>query len=332
LPYHIGLANAMSALAGLLELDSPPPSIHPASGRWPITPAPAAGSDGDVMDWPLVVGARRMFEGDRQAAIANLREALAHQRVGEGLFRSEAVNLLIIALASTGQPDEAEMLLAEEPPDSVAVFPGLFLSAHAAVAAARGRPDAVDLCLEAAYQARDVGGVISAVAYLAEAARLGAPGRAAAILDEIGYEFEPPTTNARALGIRARATGDGKALLEAAERHAEVRFNDNGLELAQLAAAALGRDTSGAARRATALAQQLRARLQLSSPSFEPLVGLTRRELEVARLAARGATDRDIAENLVVSVRTVESHLAAAYRKLGITSRRQLRDVLAEMG
>lgn len=45
--------------------------------------------------------------------------------------------------------------------------------------------------------------------------------------------------------------------------------------------------------------------------------GLTRREREVVRHAA-GLTDRRIAERLVVSVRTVESHLAAAYRKLAI--------------
>ena len=76
----------------------------------------------------------------------------------------------------------------------------------------------------------------------------------------------------------------------------------------------------------------MRARLRLAAPTFEPVVGLTRRELEVARLAARGLTDRGIADRLVLSVRTVESHLASAYRKLGIGSRRQLRDILAEIG
>ena len=40
-------------------------------------------------------------------------------------------------------------------------------------------------------------------------------------------------------------------------------------------------------------------------------------------------SDRDIAATLVVSVPTVESHLAACYRKLDISSRQALRDVLA---
>jgi DNA-binding NarL/FixJ family response regulator len=56
---------------------------------------------------------------------------------------------------------------------------------------------------------------------------------------------------------------------------------------------------------------------------------LTRRELEVASLAARGMSDQDIAATLVISVRTVESHLAATYRKLAINSRRGLRHALS---
>ena len=55
---------------------------------------------------------------------------------------------------------------------------------------------------------------------------------------------------------------------------------------------------------------------------------LTRRESEIAQLAAQGLRDKDIADELVLSVRTVESHLATAYRKLGIASRRELVEAL----
>ena len=44
----------------------------------------------------------------------------------------------------------------------------------------------------------------------------------------------------------------------------------------------------------------------------------------MAVLAAGGLSDRAIAARLIVSVRTVESHLANAYRKLGIASRSEL--------
>ena len=55
---------------------------------------------------------------------------------------------------------------------------------------------------------------------------------------------------------------------------------------------------------------------------------LTRREREVAELAARGLTKREIAERLFVSVRTVGNHLNHVYGKLGLSDRAQLATVL----
>lgn len=57
---------------------------------------------------------------------------------------------------------------------------------------------------------------------------------------------------------------------------------------------------------------------------------LTRREWEVARLGAQRLTAQEIATLLVVSRRTVESHLASAYSKLGVHSRGELIRTLAE--
>jgi len=57
-------------------------------------------------------------------------------------------------------------------------------------------------------------------------------------------------------------------------------------------------------------------------------VDLTPREREVALLAAGGCSSREIADRLVVSVRTVDNHLRNAYRKLGITRRQDLPRVL----
>ena len=49
--------------------------------------------------------------------------------------------------------------------------------------------------------------------------------------------------------------------------------------------------------------------------------GLTVREVEVLRLVAAGLTDAQVAERLVLSVRTVHSHVRSIYRKLGVSSR-----------
>jgi DNA-binding NarL/FixJ family response regulator len=50
----------------------------------------------------------------------------------------------------------------------------------------------------------------------------------------------------------------------------------------------------------------------------------------VTDLAAGGATNRDIAQALFVTPKTVEVHLSSAYRKLGIRSRRDLAAALAD--
>jgi DNA-binding NarL/FixJ family response regulator len=49
--------------------------------------------------------------------------------------------------------------------------------------------------------------------------------------------------------------------------------------------------------------------------------GLTARELEVLRLLATGRTNRAIAEELVLAVKTVDRHASSIFSKLGVSSR-----------
>jgi DNA-binding CsgD family transcriptional regulator/tetratricopeptide (TPR) repeat protein len=159
----------------------------------------------------------------------------------------------------------------------------------------------------------------------------------------------------RALGLALRAAGsviggaEGLALLEQAV--ATLEPSPARLELAH-ARAALGAELVRRRRRtdgreqlraaveaalacgATALAERARgelgagggrrARLELSGVS-----ALTPAERRVCELAAGDATNREIAQTLFVTEKTVELHLTSAYRKLAIRSRFQLAGALA---
>jgi DNA-binding NarL/FixJ family response regulator len=66
-------------------------------------------------------------------------------------------------------------------------------------------------------------------------------------------------------------------------------------------------------------------------PSFDPeLDQLTPREREVLRLIARGYTYKEIARDLYISVKTVESHVSSVLRKLQLSTRHQLTRWAAE--
>ncbi|MDB5073077.1 MAG: putative LuxR-family transcriptional regulator [Candidatus Eremiobacteraeota bacterium] len=67
---------------------------------------------------------------------------------------------------------------------------------------------------------------------------------------------------------------------------------------------------------------------QRAQRAAEPRAPLTRREREVAELAAQGLSNREIAMKAAMSERTVEVHLTKAFRKLGVRSRSGLAHVL----
>jgi DNA-binding NarL/FixJ family response regulator len=56
---------------------------------------------------------------------------------------------------------------------------------------------------------------------------------------------------------------------------------------------------------------------------------LTPRQRQISELAAAGKGNRAIAQQLFLSIKTVETHLAAAYRKLGVSVRAELDAALA---
>ena len=86
---------------------------------------------------------------------------------------------------------------------------------------------------------------------------------------------------------------------------------------------------------ATQLLNELRAHLDQESPRpvRVPETGetLTSREVEVLRLIAAGASNRGIAEQLVISERTVKTHITHILGKLGVSSRTQAAALAREL-
>ncbi|MBE2318621.1 AAA family ATPase [Solirubrobacter sp. CPCC 204708] len=154
----------------------------------------------------------------------------------------------------------------------------------------------------------------------------------------------------RALGIALRAAGlvaereQGIALLAEAvavlERslgaleHARALI-DHGLLLVAVGADAQARKrlTAGHALAIRCGAAALAARAGVTPEPVRDAPAaagaLTPAEARVARMAADGMTNRDIAQALFVTQKTVEMHLGSVYRKLGVRSRRALPDALA---
>jgi len=232
------------------------------------------------------------------------------------------------ALASA-RGDLAGVLLATEPLRATALLgvgglPGIFnwraIEADALIGL--GRLDDAETALSEFEAAIPQAGLASATLALARCrgnlavASGNATQAEAAFTQGHSIEAEVPMPFEHALlslddGRRLRAAENGPAAVARLER-AHRLFSD------------LGADPY-----VQACATELAA-LQVTAATDSPaaLLGLSRAELAVARLVATGLTNREVAGELYVSVKTVEYHLRNSYIKLDITSRRALADLL----
>ena len=181
---------------------------------------------------------------------------------------------------------------------------------------------------------------------------IGDEARARAEAELVAAErFGAPTPIARALLARAVAEGDDVARVALCERGLDVLDGGMGklesvrlrLELGR-ALVRMGRrvEARQALRPALADADALgaealasRARRELVATGLRPrraalhgVPALTPRERQICELAAAGRANRAIAQQLFLSVKTVETHVAAGFRKLGVRARTELEAAL----
>ncbi|HEX4220020.1 MAG TPA: LuxR C-terminal-related transcriptional regulator, partial [Acidimicrobiales bacterium] len=204
------------------------------------------------------------------------------------------------------------------------------LRSRAWTALCRGeRTKARDRLWEAVALADRWGQRAASVQALHDLVRMGAIDPAAEQLEGMGDRVDGAFMEARVLFARAARLSDLTLAASAADHFEAIGAHLFAAEAATLAGTVASRDgLRRAAAEAEARAERLLGSCQGAvTPGLRPQRGstpLTDREREVATLAARGMTSRQIAENLFVSVRTVDNHLQQVYVKLGIKRRSEL--------
>lgn len=300
-------------------------------------------------------GAVNSRSGDLDVAEADIRIAVDMVDAG-GLGLVAVLAMLCFSVDAItereGLEDVADLVLRTEiPPDFARTATGALLDElKGAIAMGRGeRAVAIERLSAAGRTFERIGASPRVSAWRSRLAALTDPDRheeALALVDEElahARRLEDPRSIAVALRVRGGITRDAADLEESV---AVLRDADQRLELSRSLAAlgsALRRERRiGEARErlreALDLAQETGAE-RLEGRIFEELKvagarprrrdvsgagSLTPAEHRVALAAAGGATNRNIAQDLFVSQRTVEMHLTNAYRKLGISSRAEL--------
>ncbi len=299
-----------------------------------------------AMSWPMGTAAWAMWLGEIERARGRLTDALRWFREAAAVARGDAFRHpywsfldrhvlagLVRAAAQAGESAEAAAALAGaggRALSSLEFLDSFFGPVHAWVAAAKGEITAgTELALNAAEVARDRGHAGFEIIALHDVVRLGAPARVVRRLAELATVVEGRLAPLYATHAGALAAGDGTRLDAVAAAFAELGYLLLAAEAATQAAAAHRgggyRTRAGAsAARARALAAHCAGARTPALITLGPAMELTRRENEIARLAASGLSSRAIAERLVVAVRTVDNVLGVVYAKLGIRRRDEL--------
>jgi len=294
-------------------------------------PRPGAGPSAGLLT--LWQASLTLTAGRARAAVPLLRDAAALLDDADfGGLAASAHFWLAEALALTGdRPSAATQLAlgAEREHNTLDIFRPEQLLARAWTAVGIGdRKLAHRLIDDAGALAAAQGQQLVAVRIHHAGIRLGQHAAARRLLDIVSG-VEGPFADSASRHARALLAADSSALLDAAERFAAHGANIEAVDAVAQAAMITARNGDQArsrqfAGRAASMADDLGGLDTPALRSVAPRQALTRRQHDVAQLAAAGLSNNEIADRLGVGVRTVESHLDAAYRRLGVSRRSDL--------
>ncbi|MGW3285187.1 LuxR C-terminal-related transcriptional regulator [Streptomyces sp. NPDC001002] len=285
------------------------------------------------------------FESGRTEWLAG-RPVSARRWYAEGVATARTYHLdrvtrlhmsgLMACAALIGDVDTAASLVTEY--EAIAASGGLSGEESLGMAwlhAARGELSrARGLLRTAADRAGGTGHLVSEANLLTDIARLGDPKAVQERMTELSAQVDGAFTPARARFVTALAQKDPQPLMMCSQ---ELEHMGAWLLAAESAAAAAtawrrqgdARKVTAATADATRLADRCEgARTPLLSTIAGAVEPLTKREQEIALLAAAGKTSKAISQHLTLSVRTVDNHLQRIYLKLGVRSRADLALVL----
>lgn len=165
--------------------------------------------------------------------------------------------------------------------------------------------------------------------------RIGCAERAVEGLRDIAMRSDGPLLEAFTRHADATISGDPDGLRAVATDLEAAGYDLHAAEV--WSQAAEGARVAGELRRAMAAHRRATRCAGRCEGARTPLLGswpdpldLSRREREIARLTVKGMRRREIADHLVISPRTVDSHLQRIYRKLGVHDRDGLAQALEE--
>ena len=277
----------------------------------------------------LAAGIAYVYSGRGAAALDPLISAAAQlelQPVQAALRCAYAA--IALAHAQTGNAAQARKYLAKvQRTSGKSSFIAERMAEFCALVAGRwlGDPDAVAGLKQSARQDMEAGRFTLAGISLLAATVNGSDADFRLLEELAGHRQGPLAEISRLVAVGTR-TKDAKTLLAGGELAATLELDAVEARCMALAVDFARQDgDSLTARTAQARLDILAAtvaNLPIVPSSGSPL--LTSRERQIARLAGRGASNRDIALEMGVSVRTVEGHLYQVFTKLGVTSRGDL--------